>query len=1097
MRFCQPRLLATSRIRWRRTLTPEHRKFAFCLLFSGLLLACSGDYPSTDQQARNDLGVAQMGRYEYEAAFDTFSTLVDERPEWINAQVNLAIATLNRQQDGDELRALSMLEEVLTTSQDEPRALYMSGIIHSYLGNPQTAAVFFKKVTELDPLDAHAAYRLGQSYLQSENYEPAVTWLQRSIELDPYLRSGYWGAAQALRRIGEPETARKLIEDYQRFESNPAAHTAAFAYKKMGPKAEVISDVVTNTSSSVPLPTGELFAAPVIIANLPDGPRAFSFADLNGDGDLDVYINAAQSSVLLNGPSGYEFSSAHALSGLDGRAAAFADANDDGDVDALICAKDKVELYLQTKEDWKLSSTLPTACTALATFDADHDGDLDVLVTGSNGTELYNNDRDGTYRPIGEDIGFNESLAGVQILTVDLDNDRDLDVFLFGQDGTSHVWKNDRTWRYEPMDIPHLTELHVEAATAADTDADGLVELYLATTSESTENPREMALFVIEFGPDRKTVRNEAIRLNDHVKELALTDIDGDGRAELMATTAQGVVILNTDGEELTRLNAASVVTAQPINQVDGPGVFLLEDDQLTHYAPGPGRHPFLSLVLTGRTESDQMRSNASGIGTRIQVRYGGLWSVVDALDNHSGPGQSMAPVTIGLGGHPEADYIALTWSDGVSQTEISLAPSTPHKIEETQRQLASCPVIFTWDGEQYRFVSDVLGVGGLGFFSTPGVSAEPRPFERFLLPADALQPRDGRYQVKLTEPMEENAYLDQVYLEAVDVPRGWNVTLDERMSTAEPHATGRVITWRDYSLPTLAIDATGNDVTQLVTAADRNAPEPGSVDTRFIGLLANEQTLTLEFEEPLQRENAVLLAEGWVEYPYSQTVFAAWQAGIRYQTATLEAKGDTGDWVTVAAEFGYPAGMPRPMALPLPKLPEGTRTLRLRSNMEIYWDLLQVVYEENIDFQTQRREPAVAHISKIGFPKRTNGPQRIPHYDYDDRAPYWDTKFQAGYYTELGDARALVRHQDGALAIFGGGEEIHLEFSAFERPKEGTTRHLLLDFRGWAKDMDLYTADGETVGPLPAPEGLSRPELARAETLMQRFNTRYQAGLR
>ena len=329
-----------------------------------------------------------------------------------------------------------------------------------------------------------------------------------------------------------------------------------------------------------------------------------------------------------------------------------------------------------------------------------------------------------------------------------------------------------------------------------------------------------------------------------------------------------------------------------------------------------------------------------------------------------------MAPVTIGLGGHPEADYIALTWSDGVSQTEISLAPSTPHKIEETQRQLASCPVIFTWDGEQYRFVSDVLGVGGLGFFSTPGVSAKPRPFERFLLPADALQPRDGRYQVKLTEPMEENAYLDQVYLEAVDVPRGWNVTLDERMSTAEPHATGRVITWRDYSLPTLAIDATGNDVTQLVTAADRHAPEPGSVDTRFIGLLANEQTLTLEFEEPLQRENAVLLAEGWVEYPYSQTVFAAWQAGIRYQTATLEAKGDTGDWVTVAAEFGYPAGMPRPMALPLPKLPEGTRTLRLRSNMEIYWDLLQVVYEENIDFQTQRREPAVAHISKIGFPK-------------------------------------------------------------------------------------------------------------------------------
>ena len=104
---------------------------------------------------------------------------------------------------------------------------------------------------------------------------------------------------------------------------------------------------------------------------------------------------------------------------------------------------------------------------------------------------------------------------------------------------------------------------------------------------------------------------------------------------------------------------------------------------------------------------------------------------------------------------------------------------------------------------------------------------------------------------------------------------------------------------------------------------------------------------------------------------------------------------------------------------------------------------------------------------------------------------------FKRGYYTELETHEQLVRHQDGALAIFGGGEEIHLEFSAFERPKEGTTRHLLLDFRGWAKDMDLYTADGETVGPSLAPEGLSRPELARAEALMQRFNTRYQAGLR
>ena len=85
--------------------------------------------------------------------------------------------------------------------------------------------------------------------------------------------------------------------------------------------------------------------------------------------------------------------------------------------------------------------------------------------------------------------------------------------------------------------------------------------------------------------------------------------------------------------------------------------------------------------------------------------------------------------------------------------------------------------------------------------------------------------------------------------------------------------------------------------------------------------------------------EGAVLVADGWIEYPYSQTVFAAWQAGLRYQAPTLEARAEDGSWQSVAVEFGYPAGMPRTMALPLVDLPRGTSALRLSSNMEIYWD--------------------------------------------------------------------------------------------------------------------------------------------------------------
>ena len=121
-----------------------------------------------------------------------------------------------------------------------------------------------------------------------------------------------------------------------------------------------------------------------------------------------------------------------------------------------------------------------------------------------------------------------------------------------------------------------------------------------------------------------------------------------------------------------------------------------------------------------------------------------------------SGPGQSLQPVAIGSSGARQMDFVALTWPDGVLQTEIALEPGRLHRIEETQRQLSSCPVLFAFDGRRYAFVTDVLGVGGVGFLERPGVYSAARPRENLLLPAGLLAPSNGRYQLKIAEPMEE-----------------------------------------------------------------------------------------------------------------------------------------------------------------------------------------------------------------------------------------------------------------------------------------------------------------------------------------------------
>jgi hypothetical protein len=314
-------------------------------------------------------------------------------------------------------------------------------------------------------------------------------------------------------------------------------------------------------------------------------------------------------------------------------------------------------------------------------------------------------------------------------------------------------------------------------------------------------------------------------------------------------------------------------------------------------------------------------------------------------------------------------------------------------------------------------------------------------------------------------------------------------------MGTGEPEPTGRALFYRTQLLPTSAHNDRGEDVTVLLTTADQQAAPVGATDARFIGLLQNEHVLTLRFPQPLNRVEgrSLLLIDGWVEYPYSQTVFAAWQAGRNYTAPTLEIRRSDGSWQTLLQEFGYPAGMPRQLAVPLPALPEGTRELRLRTNMEIYWDRIAIAYAELPPGMQRLNLPLqVARVESLGFPLRSTRAQRVPDYDYDRRKPYWDTRHAAGYYTRFGGATELVADIDDAVAIIGPGESVHLEFKAPDQPPpEGWTRRLMLETNGWAKDMDMYTRDSTTVEPLP----VTGANAAKRDALHTRYNTRHRSG--
>jgi hypothetical protein len=204
-------------------------------------------------------------------------------------------------------------------------------------------------------------------------------------------------------------------------------------------------------------------------------------------------------------------------------------------------------------------------------------------------------------------------------------------------------------------------------------------------------------------------------------------------------------------------------------------------------------------------------------------------------------------------------------------------------------------------------------------------------------------------------------------------------------------------------------------------------------------------------------------------------------------------AQGMSGDGLADALAFIHHCGADVALRIPLESEAAAGMLGAYRDyTMTVETPRVRVVAEEPLPAALATTiAPVAARVARTGFAKRTTGPQRLPHYDYEDRAPYWDAKLQRGFYTTLGDALELARERDGALAIIGSGEEVHLEFPAQNDPPPGHRRHFAIRFEGWAKDMDLYTEHGDTVGPLPAPAEADSAMLARRDALHARYNVR------
>jgi tetratricopeptide (TPR) repeat protein len=751
------------------------------------------------------------------------------------------------------------------------------------------------------------------------------------------------------------------------------------------------------------------------------------------------------------------------------------DWNNDFRMDVVFAGRGGVRLLIQDPDGtFRDVTAAASGGAAPATIDAsgawaadiEMDGDLDVVV-GVNGRAppVLRNNGDGTWRAL-------QPFTGVTSLRsfawADVDRDGDPDAVMLDAIGDLHLFANRQAGDFQRIEAPEVRGDVTIAVAAGDANADGTLDLItlnaagtIRRAARATDRWVYEQLAVWDGLPQQGAVPG--------AYRLFLADLDNNGGLDLIASGGgrSGVWLAGEDSE-YRAISAPPAAEIFGITDVDADGQLDLVG--LAAGQPvrllGRSRMTYHWQVIRPRARqiAGDQRINSFGVGGEIEIRSG-LLTQKQILTG--------APVHFGLGARTTIDVARIVWPNGVMQAEFD--PAVDQVIVAEQRLKGSCPWVFTYDGTGMRFVTDFLWRSPLGLRINAQDTAGVTQTEDWVrIRGDQLAPRDGVYDVRITAELWETHFIDHVALLVVDHPDDTEMFVDERFARAPPalatHAT------RKPRAVARAWDDQGRDVTELVTRQDGRylaTFERGAYQG-----IARDHFVEFELEQEISRDGPRwLVAHGWI-YPTDSSINVAIGQGghVQPRELALEAQDASGRWVVVSPDLGFPAGKNKTILIDLGSVARAgvarARRLRLRTNLEIYWDsLASAEGVEAAALRTVRVRPDRAELRFRGFSQTEFARREAPETPMYDRlagtSPRW--RDLVGYYTRFGDVRELVAGVDDRYVIMNAGDELQLRFPAPAPPPAGWKRDFVLIGDGWEKDGDFNTSFSKTVEPLPS----------------------------
>ena len=1094
--------------------------------------AVDPDYRETTRQFHLGLASLEVGLLvDAVTQFETAAALSPDEPA---IPANLVVAHLRL---GEEPEALDWLERARALEPENAELALLAGLVARFGGRFDDASQEFQEAIARDPDLLLARYALAQELRQPGDdvaARAAREQLDAILERQPDNLPVLVEHARLAAEHGEGEPLARSADRLRGIANGwPEAAVGQLERLEAAIQADAFDEAATATAllRNVLLRLGayqdglaevsvdpELIAAPFgRFLRLPPPPSGASAADdtlrfeaerlpsgdapatavtLAHDADSQLIVSTDAGLGVPGGPLLASFAPSSGPASAAGLLAA--DWTNDFRADLALAGPGGLRLFVRAESgeftDQTPAEPAEVARPAFGVWGADleMDGDLDLVVGSLAGPPLaLQNNADGTWTS----LSIFQDVEGLRAFAwSDFDLDGDPDAALLGLEGRLTLYENQQAGQFQAWESPPLPAL--VALTAGELDGDGRLDLGVIDGGGGVwrVSHRDDAWTATEVATWRR-----AGEVDPGGVRLLVADLDNNGAPDLLASGPSGTDLWQRDAEGYRHLEIEASVDVHAVADLDGDGRLDLvgvEDGGAVRLL-GRGEADYHWQVVRARAleAAGDQRINAFGVGGEIEVRAG--------LLTQKQPIQS-GLTHFGLGGRDTVDVVRIAWPNGVVQAEFPT--SVDQTVQAEQRLKGSCPWVFAHDGEAMRFVTDFLWRSPLGLRINAQDTAGVTQTEDWIrIRGDQLKPVNGAYELSITAELWETHFFDHVSLMVVDHPDSSDVFVDERFAANQP-PTLELHPTRPPRPVAAVWDDLGEEMTDVVA----------SVDGRYVSSfgrgtyqgVTRDHYLEVELDVPDETSPpGVLLAYGWV-YPTDSSINVAIAQGSHDQPrgVALEARTASGAWTTVHADLGFPSGKNKTLVIDLEDVPwHGSRQrLRLRTNLEIYWDWIAVTDRAELPLRTERLHPAEAELRYRGFSRTHDvGPRgpEVPRYDeLANTAPRW--RDLVGYHTRFGDVRPLLRDIDDRYVIMNAGDELTLRFEAPPAPPEGWRRDFVLIGDGWVKDGDFNTGYSKTVLPLPshddatytrAPTSLEAdPVFQRHRADWDRFHTRY-----